>query len=105
MSSGLYRGASGLSLGPTLPLGYPGYWHGTAWDRSASNAGVIYRDGVSIPTFTTASEALQSDDFFVCAYNNGGAVSAISNRPVTGMAWGGHLTAAQHAAVVAALNV
>lgn len=76
----------------------------TAWDRSGAAAGTIYRDGASVTTFTTTSEALTTDDIFVCAFNNGGGTpTAISNRVVACVAWGAHMTGAQHAAFAAAI--
>ena len=65
--------------------------------------GALYRDGVQVSTFTTASEALVADDFYVCAQNNSGSPSSVSNRVVAGIAAGGSLSATQHAALAAAM--
>ena len=75
----------------------------SAWNRDGASSGALYRDGVQVSTFTTASEALVAVDFYVCAQNNSGSPSSVSNRVVAGIAAGGSLSTTQHAALAAAM--
>lgn len=76
-----------------------------AWDRSASTAGKVFKNGAEIGTFGTTSSALNTSDFFACAYNNAGTpvYSAASTR-IAAMCWGAHLSDAEHLALYTRLN-
>lgn len=52
----------------------------TVFDRSASNLTTAYRDGSSVGTTSTASNAISSADIYICCQNNSGAANYVDNR-------------------------
>lgn len=68
----------------------------SAIDRSAASAGKLLKSGSEVATFSTASTALTTDDFFIGCYNNAGVPASYSAARVAAMSWGAHLTDAEH---------
>lgn len=70
----------------------------TAGNRSAAGARQLYKNGAAVGSDTTASGALNGDNFRIL-----GAGAGFTDHQVAAAVFGGSLTAAQHAALYAAL--